>query len=85
MQEFTYIIQDPLGLHARPAGILVKEAAKYESVITLEREGTTANAKSIIQVMRMAVKNGEKVKISCCGEDEVAAETALKSVLQTNL
>lgn len=85
MKEFSYIIQDPLGLHSRPAGILVKEAAKYSSAITLEREGSIANAKSIIHVMRLAVKNGDYIKISCCGEDEELASGALKSLLETSL
>ena len=36
MKEFKYVVQDELGLHARPAGLLVKEAAKYKSAITLD-------------------------------------------------
>ena len=45
MKEFNYTITDPQGIHARPAGVLVKEAAKYQSTITLEKGGNTLNVK----------------------------------------
>ena len=47
MKEFNYTITDPQGIHARPAGVLVKEAAKYQSTITLEKDGKTGDAKRI--------------------------------------
>ena len=39
MKEFTYVIKEELGLHARPAGLLVKEAKKFQSATTLRGEG----------------------------------------------
>ena len=45
MKEFNYTITDPQGIHARPAGVLVKEAAKYQSTITLEKDGKTGDVK----------------------------------------
>lgn len=50
MKEFNYTITDPQGIHARPAGVLVKEAAKYQSTITLEKDGKTGDAKRIFAV-----------------------------------
>jgi phosphocarrier protein len=85
MQKFSYVIQDPLGLHARPAGMLVKEAAKFNSEIMLERDGLSINAKSILQVMRMSIKTGETVSIRCCGEDEEQACFSLRTLLKSSL
>ena len=48
MKEFKYVVQDELGLHARPAGLLVKEAAKYKSAITLDSGAKKADAKRIM-------------------------------------
>ena len=41
MKEFTYVIKEELGLHARPAGLLVKEAKKFQSATTLAAKGKT--------------------------------------------
>ena len=51
MTEFTYAIKDPNGIHARPAGMLVKECAKYNCSITIDGNGKTADAKKIFAVM----------------------------------
>ena len=55
MKEFKYVVQDELGLHARPAGLLVKEAAKFKSAITLDSGAKKADAKRIMAVMSMGV------------------------------
>ena len=55
MKEFNYTITDPQGIHARPAGVLVKEAAKYQSTITLEKDGKTGDAKRIYRFMAFSV------------------------------
>lgn len=70
MKEFKYVVQDELGLHARPAGLLVKEAAKYKSAITLDSGAKKADAKRIMAVMSMGVKQGVEVTVTVDGEDE---------------
>ena len=80
MKEFKYVVQDELGLHARPAGLLVKEAAKFKSAITLDRD-----AKRIMAVMSMGVKQGVEVTVTVDGEDEDAAFEAIKTFFETNL
>ena len=72
MKEFKYVVQDELGLHARPAGLLVKEAAKYKSAITLDSGAKKADAKRIMAVMSMGVKKGVEVTVTIEGEDEDA-------------
>lgn len=78
MKEFSYTITDPAGIHARPAGELVKEAAKYRSNIILDKQSKTADAKKIFAVMGLGVKNGEHLTIRINGEDEDNAAQALE-------
>ena len=78
MKEFTYVIKEELGLHARPAGLLVKEAKKFQSATTLAAKGKTAAAGKLIAIMSMGVKQVE-------GPDEDAAFEALEKFFQENL
>ena len=59
MKEFSYVITDPEGIHARPAGLLVKEAGRFTCSIKLMKNGKTADAKRIFAVMGLAAKKGE--------------------------
>ena len=63
MREFDYAITDTLGIHARPAGMLVKEAERFESEITVESDGKTADAKRLFALMGLGVKSGETVSV----------------------
>ena len=59
MKTFSYTIKDEVGIHARPAGLLVKKAKEFESKITLEKGGKTAEATKLMAVMSMGVKCGD--------------------------
>ena len=85
MKEFKHIINDPLGLHARPAGMLVKAAAGYASAVTIEAPTGKADAKRIMAVMRLAAKQGMELTVTCEGADEEAAATGLQAFLKENL
>ena len=85
MKEFKYVVQDELGLHARPAGLLVKEAAKFKSAITLDSGAKKADAQRIMAVMSMGVKKGVEVTVSIEGEDEDAAYETIKKFFEDNL
>ena len=85
MQTFTYVVKDELGIHARPAGLLVKEAKNFNSTITLEANGKKGAAKGLMGVMGMAVKQGMEVTVTVEGDDEVAAAAAMKSFFEKNL
>jgi phosphocarrier protein HPr len=67
--EGEYDIINALGLHARAAAQLVKVANRYKSEVTMECEGQSVNAKSIMGVLMLAAGQGMKVKIRCVGED----------------
>ena len=85
MKEFEYTIKDELGLHARPAGLLVKQAATYQSKLTIEKVGgKSADLKRLFGVMGLAVKCGETIKVTAEGEDEAAAAEGLEEFFKAN-
>lgn len=85
MKEFTYTITDPQGMHARPAGILVKEAAKFQSSITIEKDGKSGDAKRIFAVMGLGVKCGQAITVKVDGPDEDEAASTIEEFLKANL
>ena len=56
MKSFTYTVQDELGLHARPAGLLAKLAAGCTSTITIDNGTKKADAKRLMAIMSMGVQ-----------------------------
>lgn len=85
MKEFKYTIQDQLGIHARPAGMLVKKAAGFKSAITLESGAKKADAKRIMAVMGMGVKHGQELTVRVEGEDEDVAAAEMEAFFKENL
>ncbi len=85
MKEFTHVISDPLGLHARPAGMLIKAAAGFASTVTVTAPTGKADAKRLMAVMRLAAKQGMELTITVEGPDEEAAAASLQEFLKQNL
>lgn len=85
MKQFKYVIKDEVGIHARPAGTLVKEAKKYESKIVLLANGKTAEATKLIAVMALGVKQGQTVEVEIAGTDEDYAYESIKAFFENNL
>ena len=85
MKQFDYTINDPLGIHARPAGLLAKEAKKFTSVCTITRDGQTKKLTQLMMLMSMGIKQGDTVTIQAEGPDEDAAIEALKVFFETHL
>ena len=86
MKNFTYTITDPLGIHARPAGMLVKEAKAFaDTVVTITKNGTTVKATQLMKLMSLGVKQGDVVTVAAEGANEDAAIIAISSFLQNNL
>ena len=73
MKTFEYTIKDELGIHARPAGLLVKEAKKYESECTITKDGKTKKLTQLMMLMSLGVKQGETVTVTAEGADEDTA------------
>ena len=76
MKAFNYTITDEIGIHARPAGALVKEAKKYESKVVIKKEGRAAEATKLMAVMGLSVKCGQTVEVEVSGADEDADRIA---------
>ena len=85
MKEFKHVINDPMGLHARPAGMMVKAVAGYASKITITAPTGTADAKRLMGIMRLAAKQGMELTITVEGADEEKAATELQAFLAANL
>ena len=85
MREFKHIIADELGIHARPAGQLVKAASQFSSEITLAVGSKKADAKKIMSVMMLGAKMGDDMTIQISGNDEEVAEQELKEFLKDNI
>ena len=85
MKEFKHVINDPLGLHARPAGMLVKAVAGAASKVTITAPTGTADAKRLMAVMRLAAKQGMELTIAVEGADEEKVAAELQAFLATNL
>jgi phosphocarrier protein len=81
MITFEHTVQDPAGLHARPAGRLIEKAQSFASDIQLTRGTKTVNAKKLFAVMSLAVKSGDVIAFSVAGPDEEAAAAGLRTCL----
>lgn len=78
------VINNKLGLHARPAARLVATSGKFKSRINIQKEDKSASAKSINQVALLAVKKGEKITVTASGDDAGQALDALQALQQDN-
>ena len=85
MKTFNYVITDEVGIHARPAGMLVKEAKKYESSVMIVKGEKKADAKKLMVLMGLGVKCGETVTVEVEGADEDTAAAALETFFKENL
>jgi len=86
MKKINYTVVAEAGIHARPAGLLVKRAASFKSDIKLlnEENGKEADLKRLMAVMALGVKQGNSIVVTVEGEDEDEAYTVLESFLKEN-
>lgn len=85
MKSFNYVIQDELGIHARPAGLLAKEAKKYESAIKIGKGEKEVAASQLLMLMGLGVKKGEEVTVRVEGADEDTAYDAILAFFNEHL
>ena len=85
MKEFQYTVKDACGIHARPAGLLVKTVKGFASSATLEKDGKSCDMRKLMALMGMGVKQGETVTIKVEGDDEEAAAAAVQKFLTENV
>ena len=86
MKQFTYTITDPVGIHARPAGLLVKAAKALDSTVTISTQaGKSAGAAKLMALMGLGIKQGDTVSVSIEGGDEEANAAAMEQFFKENL
>ena len=86
MKEFTYTITDPLGIHARPAGLLAKAAKAYaDTTVTVAKDGNAVKASQLMKLMSLGVKQGNVVTVTAEGPQEDAAIAAMETFFKENL
>ncbi|RHV51814.1 HPr family phosphocarrier protein [Faecalibacterium sp. OM04-11BH] len=78
-------MKDELGVHARPAGLLVKLAKKYASKVTIEKDGKTSDMRKLMEVMGLGIKQGETITVTVEGEDETVAAEEIAAFLNENV
>ncbi len=84
MKKFTYVITDEVGIHARPAGLLVKKAKELDSKVSISCNGKSADATKLMAVMSLGVKKGMTVEVSVSGGDEEKAAAEIEKFFQEN-
>ena len=85
MTELNVVVKDKLGIHARPAAVIAKTASTFKSKITLELNGKTVLANSILQIMFLAAKRDDRVRICTEGEDEAEAAKAIEEIISSEM
>ncbi|MBR5110489.1 MAG: HPr family phosphocarrier protein [Clostridia bacterium] len=85
MKSFEYTITDPVGIHARPAGVLVKEIKKYASTVTVKKGDKAVNALKLMALMGMGIKQGDTVTVEVDGADEATAAAEIEAFFKANL
>ncbi len=85
MRNFTYKIKDDAGIHARPAGMLVKKAEQFDSDIEISLNGKSADAKRLFSVMSLGAAKNDEILVKISGPDEEKAETEILNFLKSSL
>jgi len=85
LRIFEYTIKDALGIHARPAGLIAKLAKSFTSEITIAKGAQAVSATKLIALMGLGIKCGDTVTVTVRGEDEEAAEKAVKEFFEADL
>lgn len=85
MKSFSYVITDEVGIHARPAGLLVKEAKKYKSEIVIISGEKSAQATKLMALMGLGVKCNDEVVVQITGDDEDIAYLNMQHFFEVSL
>lgn len=81
MQQRDFVIENRVGLHARPAAVCVQVANRFKSSILVKKDGKSVSAKSILGVLSLGAERGMKISVEIEGEDEQEAMTAFSELV----
>lgn len=85
MIKFEFTVNDPLGIHARPAGLIAKKSREFESEILLVLDGKAVSASKLLSLMGLGVRQGDTLQIRISGADEAEAAEAMQTFLASIL
>lgn len=85
MEQFTYKISDPNGIHARPAGQLVKLVKELSGTVTIIKDEKAVRAEKLIALMGLGIRNGDVITVQVEGDNEKVDAARLKSFLEERL
>ncbi|MDR2658558.1 MAG: HPr family phosphocarrier protein [Spirochaetaceae bacterium] len=85
MITFNYTIKDELGIHARPAGVLIREVKKFKSAVSFSHGEKKADGDKIFAIMKLGIKQGNVLGVTVEGDDEQEAAEAIRTTLETYL
>ena len=85
MVAFQYTITDEVGIHARPAGMLVKAAKEKSAAVTLKTAKGSADARKLMAIMALGVKQGDVVTVEVEGENEAVVAKEMQTFFEENL
>ena len=83
MQEKFVTVKNINGIHCRPSSAIVKVAMGFKSIMTAKGSGGSANLKSMIEIITLALHCGDDVTLVTDGEDEIEAIEALAKAFET--
>ena len=84
MKEFVYKITDPIGLHARPAGLLSKKSAELDSNITIIKDGKCVDTRRLLALMQLGIKENDIITVRVEGGNENKNAQEILSFLEEN-
>ena len=84
MKEFTYTITDPVGIHARPAGMLAKKAAELDSTVTIIKDGKSADTRRLMALMQLGIKENDEITVRIEGGNEDRNAHEILTFLESN-
>jgi phosphocarrier protein len=82
MKEFKYVVNDELGIHARPAGMIASTAKKFDSEINISFNDKEVKATKIMAVMKLGVKGNDTIRLTFNGNDEKEAFDAVSQLIE---
>ena len=85
MKEFVVMVRDPVGIHARPAGLLVKEAQSMQSEVRIRCADKEADGKKLFSVMRLGAKTGDRLTVTVTGAREEEESRFLRAFMEKNV
>lgn len=84
MKEFTYKVTDPVGIHARPAGMLAKKAAELDSTVTIIKDGRSADTRRLMALMQLGIKQNDEITVRIEGGNEDKNSQEILNFLESN-